>query len=80
MVKAPIIVLVQLHPSNSERKDFESRIKGGKSIFMPSTVVLELKRVEDEYESDWIFHKNRWGNIDHNVRTKWEKGKYGDPS
>lgn len=78
IIKAPIVVMCQLHPASAERKEFEKRIKGGKSIMMPSTYVLELQRVEDEYASDWICHKHRWGNAGKKLRTAWDKGKFKD--
>lgn len=78
LVKAPIVVLTQLHPVGEGQKEFEKRIKGGKSIMMPSTFVLELKKVDGEYASDWICHKHRWGNEGKKVRTAWNRGKFED--
>ena len=79
VVKAPIVVMCQLHPSSKEANDFEKRIKSGKSIMMVSTCVVELERVEGvDYASDWICHKDRWGKSGKTVRTTWIKGKFKD--
>lgn len=78
LVKAPIVVMCQLHPVSAEKKEFEKRIKGGKSIIMPSTYVLELQRVDGEFATEWICHKHRWGNAGKKIKTIWEKGKFKD--
>jgi len=79
IVKAPIVVMAQLMPSKEKDKDFESRIKAGKSIIMPSTFVLEVRANKKEQTTEWICHKHRAGNnAGKKIQTKWVVGQYKD--
>lgn len=58
---APIVVMVQLHPENKEKRlSFEERIKGSKSIIVPSTFAMEMITDKDNLTTKWLFHKSRF--------------------
>lgn len=78
IIKAPIIVLAQLHPDQKGEATFESRIKCGKSILISSTFALEVKPNKEEEVTEWICHKHRFGQAGKSLRTKWVKGQYKD--
>ena len=77
-VKAPIIVLAQLHPDSKGDMTFESRIKGGKSVLISSTFALEVRSNKKEEVTEWVCHKHRFGQAGNSLRTKWVKGQYKD--
>lgn len=77
-VRAPIIVLSQLHPSTKENAIFESRIKMARHILTVATLCLEVKSNKNEHSTIWTCHKNRFGTSGWSITTKWEKGRYID--
>ena len=79
LVKAPIIVLCQLHPTKKGETDsFESRIKEGKSIITACTYAIELKADKDMESTEWICRKGRFGNQGRQRETIWRNGKFFD--
>jgi replicative DNA helicase len=75
---APIVVLAQVKPPDSQDTPFNLRIKGSKSIPDRATLILEMVADRDNYRTEWIVHKSRFTEAIANSRffTGFEKGKF----
>jgi len=58
--RAPVVLMCQLHPNKNDEAELESRIKGGKSIAVVSTFIVEIKPNFKERTTEWICHKKRF--------------------
>lgn len=75
---APIVVLAQCKPPDEERKEpFEFRIKGRKSICVPSTYIMEIASDKKFSRTEWIIHKTRFTEaIGKSIWTGFDRGKF----
>jgi len=79
LIKAPIVVFAQLHPTTKGNDQFETRIKEGRSIITAATFVLELVTDTISRTSLWKCHKDRYrGNKSKQIETRWVYGRYKD--
>lgn len=76
---APVVVFCQLRHESKDEDYFETRIKEGKSILVPSTFAMELKPDKKSRVTQFIPHKHRWSNrIDEEIKLVWDKGLFID--
>ena len=55
----PIVIFAQIHPKNSDKTNFEDRIKGRKKILETATFAAEIEPDRDNYVTHFRIHKNR---------------------
>ncbi|MGE4130125.1 MAG: DnaB-like helicase C-terminal domain-containing protein [Bdellovibrionales bacterium] len=58
-LNCPIVIFAQLYPSNSDKTNFEDRIKGRKKILETATFAAEIEPDRDNYKTYFRIHKNR---------------------
>ncbi|OQW54941.1 MAG: hypothetical protein A4S09_17305 [Proteobacteria bacterium SG_bin7] len=58
-LNCPIVIFAQLYPSNSDKTNFEDRIKGRKKILETATFAAEIEPDRDDYKTYFRIHKNR---------------------
>lgn len=75
LVKAPIIVLVQLKPKDKHNETFESRIKEAKRILQVSTCALELETFVDARITKVTVQKARFGTAGAAYYLKYDRGR-----
>jgi len=75
---APIVLMAQKKPGKEEGMgDWKNLIEGRKSISNVVTCALEIKADIENYRTEWIIHKNRWGSAaNESIYTGYDRGKY----
>lgn len=73
----PVVLFAQLHSlGKRNNKDLDSRIKDCPKIYEASTVVLEVVPNFQDFTSDFIIHKDRFGLAGQTVTCGFTRGKY----
>ncbi len=58
-LSCPIIIFAQINPKNSDKTNFEDRIKGRKKILETATFAAEIELDRENYATHFRIHKNR---------------------
>ncbi len=75
----PIVLFVQLY-SQSKRQakghDIDTRIKDCSAIVEPATVIIEIIPNFEDHTTDFIIHKDRFGEAGGRIVCPFDKGRY----
>ena len=74
-LNCPIVIFAQLYPSNSDKTNFEDRIKGRKKILETATFAAEIEPDRNNYKTYFHIHKNRLvqGTVDTTVTVGFDR-------
>jgi hypothetical protein len=75
---APIVLLAQVAPPDSERKTpFKQRIEGRKSVLNVSTCAIEMIAKREDLCTEWWIHKSRFNEaVGEHIKTGYKHGEY----
>jgi len=75
---APIVLLAQVQkPNDGNREDFQSRIKGRKSLMDSATLAMEMAIDRKNYRTEWIVWKSRFNQgVGESVFTGYDAGRF----
>lgn len=79
ILPCPIIVMSQIWPDSDDNGgELENKIKGSKSILVPSTVAIELITDTENFRTEWKIHKNRFNGatVGKIIKTGFDRGRF----
>ena len=76
----PVVLFAQLHSMGKKNgtKDIDARIKECPSVVEPATVIIEAIPNVEDYTTDFLIHKDRFGVAGKRFTCPFEKGRYLD--